>query len=137
VARKKKGNGVAATIKAARLASKKLNGESAKVSLKPVKLTEDEKRWRENLIMKQDAVNRERDSKILRLIEDEKEMFASIKQRTGVDVSVENYDLDWMKLLATPKAKPGKASKAKPGPKPKRSRKAKPQTKEQAQAQAN
>ncbi len=100
-------------------ASKKLNGS------KPgdvIKLTADDKRWYENLMLKQQLVKNEADSKMMRLVEDEKEMFASIEKRTGHQITA--WDLDWAKLVAVPKAEP--PPKAKPGPKPKQTKQAEP-----------
>ena len=100
-------------------ATKKLNGAKPKDA---IKLTADDKRWYENLMLKQELVKRESESKIMKLVEDEKEMFASIKKRTGIEVT--NWSFDWNGLMATPKAKP--EPKAKPGPKPKQTKQAEP-----------
>lgn len=137
--RKKAGNGVAATVKslAAKRATKKANGAKPSAPGETVKLTAGDKRWFENLMLKEQLVKQESQAKMLRLIEDEKDMFAAIEKRTGVDIK--KYELDWLNLLATPKAEPeAKAkAKAKPGPKPKQAEQVEPQPEAEAEAEAS
>lgn len=128
--KKKVGNGLAAAVKTAKAAkaakaTKKVNGAKLKAPGDAVKLTADDKRWFENLMLKEQLVKQEAEAKMTRLIADEQEMFAAIQKRTGY--LVKGWTLDWNTMVATPKVAP----KAKPGPKPK------PKQGEPQQAQAD
>jgi hypothetical protein len=82
------------------------NGAGAGAATGPViKLTLEDRRWFENVMLKRDLIQREAQTKLAAVDEDAVELAKTLSQREGVDIS--QYDLDWKALTGKPKTAVG------------------------------
>lgn len=91
----------------------KTNGRKAAAG-PVIKLTVEDRRWFENVMLKRDLISSEAKQKMAAVDTDAAELAKILSERAGADIA--GYDLDWKELTAKPKGK-GKA-KAVPEPEP-------------------
>jgi hypothetical protein len=66
-----------------------------------IKLLPEDRRWYENLIMKEQIVRDDAQKKLLSIAKDAELMMKAMSEREGVDMK--SYDIDWQTLTAAPK----------------------------------
>ena len=101
--RKKVGNGVAATVntKASRDAKKAAKTTGAATG-PVIKLTLEDRRWFENVMLKRELVQTEAQRKLEAIDKDANDLAQTLAVRESVDIS--QYDLDWKALTGSLKA---------------------------------
>ena len=87
-----------------RRAAKMAKGNGKRNGIGPViKLTVEDRRWFENIMLKRDLVKRESEERLTVINKDAVELSTLISKREGVDIG--EYELDWKALSAKPKPK--------------------------------
>ena len=95
---KKVGNGVAATVntKASRDAKKAAKTTGAATG-PVIKLTLEDRRWFENVMLKRELVQTEAQRKLEAIDKDANDLAQTLAVREGVDINL--YELDWKALV--------------------------------------
>lgn len=66
-----------------------------------IEILPEEKRWFENLVMKETLIKKQAQEAILAIAKEAETMMSSISERVGVDMKT--YDIDWDKCSAYPR----------------------------------
>lgn len=99
--RRKAGNGVAAAVASNAKKGTRAAKKSTTAAGPSIKLTVEDRRWYENVMLKRELIQREAQVKLESVEKDANDLARTISVREGVDVS--GYDLDWKALTGMPK----------------------------------
>ena len=81
-----------------------------------IKLTVEDRRWFENVLLKRELIQSESRAKLAAIDGDASELAKTLSEREGVDIS--QYDLDWKALTGKRKTASETEPEAVPGPAP-------------------